>query len=118
MRQEKGSIGNIMATGICLLAVTVVMLSYMDDVLLIRQKTEINQIARQYILRMETVGYLTAEDRIELEGELQGIGVTSLSLTGTTVSPTGYGEIIILEIQGMLEEKYGFAEKRVSTAKH
>lgn len=118
MRQEKGSIGDIMAAGICMLAMTALMLSYMDNVRLIHQKTEVSQIARQYILKMETVGCLEEADRIRLSRELDSVGVTELELAGTTMSPVTYGDIITLEIRGKLGGEYDFEEKRVSTAKH
>ncbi len=118
MRQEKGSIGDVMSAGICMLALTALMLSYMDNVRLIHQKTEVSQIARQYILKMETVGYLTEEDRIGLRMELDGAGVSELELTGTTMSPVTYGDIITLEIRGRLGGVHDFEEKRISTAKH
>ena len=118
MRQEKGSIGDIMSAGICMLVMTVLMLSYMDNVWLIHQKTAVSQIARQYILRMETVGYLTEEDRIRLGQELEVAGVTELELAGTTMSPVAYGDIITLEIRGRLGGENDFEEKRISTAKH
>lgn len=118
MRREKGSIGDLMSAGICMLAMTVLMLSYMDNVWLIHRKTEVSQIARQYILKMETVGYLTEADRIRLGQELSGAGVTQLELDGTTLSPVEYGDIITLEIRGKLEGQYDFEEKRISTAKH
>ncbi len=118
MRKEKGSIGDIMSAGICMLAMTVLMLSYMNNVWLIHRKTEVSQIARQYILKMETVGYLTEEDRIRLGRELDEAGVTQLELEGTTMSPVTYGDIITLEIRGKLEGEYDFEEKRISTAKN
>lgn len=118
MKQEKGSIGDVLSAGICMLAMTALMLSYMDNVWLIHRKTEVSQIARQYILRMETVGYLTEEDRIRLSRELDGAGVTQFELSGTTMSPVTYGDIITLEIRGRLEGEYDFEEKRISTAKN
>ena len=118
MRREKGSIGDIMSAGICMLAMTALMLSYMNNVWLIHRKTEVSQIARQYILKMETVGYLTEEDRIRLGRELDEAGVTQLELAGTTMSPVTYGDIITLEIRGKLEGEYDFEEKRISTAKN
>jgi len=118
MKKEKGSIGDIMSAGICMLAMTALLLSYMDNVWLIHQKTEVSQIARQYILKMETVGYLEEADRIRLGQELDGVGVTELELSGTTMSPVAYGDIITLEIRGKLGEEYEFEEKRISTAKH
>ncbi len=118
MKREKGSIGDIFSAGICMIAMTVLMLAYMDNVWLIHQKTQVGQIARQYILKMETVGYLTDEDRIRLGRELDGVGVTQLELSGTTMAPVTYGDIITLEIRGKLEGEYDFEEKRVSTAKN
>ncbi len=107
-----------MMTGICILAMTVVMLSYMESVELIHQKTEIGQLARKYILRMETVGYLTSADRTALCQELNGMGVTEINLEGTTLHEVNYGTQIILQINGKLEGKYVFEEKRASTAKN
>ena len=118
MKQEKGSIGDILSAGICMLAMTVLMFAYMDDVRLIHRKSEVSQIARQYILKMETVGYLTEEDRIRLGRELDAAGVTELELAGTTMDPVAYGDIITLEIKGRLEGEHDFVEKRISTAKH
>lgn len=117
-RKTPGTVGNIMATGLCLLAMTVVMLSYVDHVQLIQQKTDISQLARKYILRMETVGCLTPEDRTVLTAELQAVGVTEVTYEGTTDDMVGYGEPICLQIGGKLRGQYDFTEKRVSTAKN
>lgn len=118
MTKEKGNVGDLVATGICILAMTVLMFNYMDNISLIWQKVEVSQIARKYILRMETVGMLTDEDRAELCAELAAAGVTGLCLDGTTFSQAGYGEPIVLQVEGSLKEDYAFTEKRVSTAKH
>lgn len=116
--REQGNVGNIMITGLCMLAMTVVMLSYMDNVQLVQQKTEINQLARKYILRMETVGYLTPEDRSMLTQELQSVGVTEITYEGTTEHAVGYGQMIALQIKGKVKGQYDVAEQRVSTAKN
>lgn len=118
MTKEKGNIGDLVATGICILAMTTLMFNYMDNISLIMQKTEVSQIARKYILRMETMGMLADEDRAELCEELAAAGVTKLQLDGTTFVQAGYGEPIVLQLQGNLKEDYAFTEKRVSTAKH
>ncbi len=118
MTRERGDIGDLLATGLCILAMTAIMFTYMDSVSLIAQKMEVSQIARKYILRMETVGMLTDEDRADLCEELAAAGVTGLRLDGTTFAQAGYGQPIILQLQGSLKEDYGFTEKRVSTAKH
>lgn len=118
MKRERGNIGELMVSGICLLAMTVVMLAYLDNAGLIHQKTQVSQIARKYILRMETVGMLTEADRTALISELEVVGVTEMRFDGTTVLQVDYGEPIILHIQGKLGNGYEFTEIRVSTAKH
>lgn len=118
MKREQGSVGDILVTGFYLLAMTIVMLTYMGNVRLVYRKAEINQIARKYILRMETEGELTDSDYISITRELESLGVTELSLAGTTLDRVSYGSPIVLMIRGKLEEEYEFEEKRVSTAKN
>lgn len=133
--REEGSAAELLTTGILVLAMTVLMASYLESVQMLSQKEEVNQLARKYILRMETVGYLTGEDRTSLERELARIGVIGIDLSGTTMSEAGYGNVIRLSIQGSLPGKsfvtegggmgspfqnklYPFQEIRTSTAKY
>ncbi len=118
MRKQEGNISQLLATGFCILAMTVVMLSYMGNVALIQQKTAVSQLARKYILRMETVGYLTEQDKTALRQELMEIGVTEVDFSGSTLRETTYGAPIVLRIGGKLKEKYELEEQRVSTAKN
>lgn len=118
MKKEKGNIGDLMAASICMLLMTLLLVSYMDSVRLVDEKTEIDQIARKYILRMETVGMLTESDRQLLGRELETAGASGISLEGTTFDRVGYGEEIVLKIRGKLRGIYGFEEKRMSTAKY
>lgn len=118
MKKEKGNIGDLMAAGFCVLVMTAVMMAYLYCAGLIQQKTEAGQIARKYILRMETVGMLTDWDRTALYNELEAAGISQIRLDGTTLWQAGYGEPITLRIQGRLKNGYEFVEKRVSTAKH
>jgi len=118
MKRDKGNIADIMITGIFILAMTAIMMAFMDDMKLIQQKMEINQIARSGILRMETVGYLSEEDQKTMRLALEEQGVTEADFDGTTVNAVGYGEMITLNIRGLLGGKYAFEEKRISTAKY
>ncbi len=118
MKKQRGNVADMMSAGICILAMTVVMLAYMDNVSLIHQKTEVGQLTRKYILRMETVGYLTPSDRTALQQELTSLGVTEISLEGTTLHEMSYGSPIALKISGRLKGEYAFEEQRVSTAKN
>lgn len=117
-QRDKGNVANIMVTGIFVLAMMVVMLSFLENLKLIHQKAEVDQIARRYILRMETVGGLIAEDEVLLREELQSFGVTDIDLTGTTMGSVGYGAPVRLRIAGILGGTNEFEEVRVSTAKH
>ena len=76
MRRENGSIGDFLAVGICMIFLSLLMVRYMDSVGLINEKEQVNQLVRQYILRMETVGRLTSEDRAGLLSSLQELGVS------------------------------------------
>ncbi len=118
MSREEGSVGDLLAAGLCMLAMTVLLLSYMDNVQLIYGKTAVSQIARKYILRMETTGSLTESDRVLLLQELEAVGATELGLDGSSLESVGYGNPVILLIRGRLEGEYAFEEKRVSTAKY
>lgn len=113
-----GNVGNIMVTGVFVLCMVVVMLSFMDNMKLIQQKAEVDQLARRYILRMETVGGLLTEDRDQLVEELTALGITAVDLSGTTMDEAGYGNKIELRIRGLVGGKYGIEETRVSTAKN
>ena len=118
LRKQKGNIGELMITGVCILAMTVVMLSYMDHVSLLQEKAEVVQLARKYILKMETEGYLSTGELALMTDELAAIGITEISCAGTTVSKVTYGDPIVLQIQGKLRGEHAFVEKRVSTAKN
>lgn len=118
MKREPGSVGDFMAACICMLMMSALLFSYMDSIRLIDRKTEINQIARKYILKMETVGMLTDPDKSALLEELAAAGASEVRLDGTTVHRVGYGSAIVLHISGKLGETYEFDEERVSTAKY
>ena len=118
MKKETGNVGDFPAVCICILLMTVLLVAYMDNVYLLEEKTEVNQIARKYILRMETAGYLSEADSIGMCRELEEAGVTEISLDGSTLERAGYGEAIELRIRGKLRGIYEIDEKRVSTAKY
>ena len=118
MKKRKGNVGNLMITGITVLAMMVLLLAYMDKVELINQKAEVSQLARRYILKMETVGYLKPQDSAMLREELETLGVTEINFAGSTMGEVDYGDWITLQICGKLRGEYAFEETRVSTAKN
>ena len=116
VRQE-GSIGDLLSALLCILAMITVMVTFMDCVALVNRKTMVGQIARNYVLKMETVGYLTTADEEALLLELSRLEIGEVSLEGTTRTPVEYGAEITLRIRGRIGDN-DFEETRVSTAKH
>ncbi len=116
--RREGNVGDLMITGICLLAMTVLLLAYLDSVELIEKKSQVGQLARKYILRMETVGYLTPEDRTALAQELTELEVTEIDFGDSTLNEVAFGEPLLLTIRGRLKGAYEFEERRASTAKN
>ena len=110
--------GELLTMGLCVLALTVVLLSYMENVQVIGVKTAVGQLARGYLLRMETVGYLEEQERVRLTAELEALGLTEIDYEGSTLEPVGYGNRITICIRGRWGEQYEIQEQRVSTAKN
>lgn len=116
--KNDGSIGDVMPMCIFVICIAFVMISFADCVRLINVKASVSQVSRQYILKMETYGYLTEGDRDNLIDSLAEAGLTNISLAGTDMSEVGYGNEIKLYISGSTEEGYEIREFRTSTAKY
>ena len=96
-KKEAGNVGEILTIGLCILALTALMISYMENVQLIAKKAEVGQLARCYLLKMETVGYLAAQDQTQLTAELENLGMTGIDYEGSTLNPAGYGNDVVAE---------------------
>ena len=70
----------------------------------ISDKWGMRQVAREYLLIMETEGYLSASDQANLIDDLESYGLYNVSLSGTTVSEVEYGDRIYLCISGTYDE--------------
>ena len=70
------------------------------------QKEAVNSVVREYLLKMETVGYLSQTDRNSLKQELNKYNVKNISFSGTTVTPVENGEKVCLKITGVMKVKY------------
>ena len=102
-RKRKGNVIDWLGSFIFILAFIMLMISYMNFKQVFGIKEDVKQISREYMLRMETVGYLTPEDAASLRSRLQSLGVAGIDLGGsTTGGPAGYGNRIILSIKGSL----------------
>lgn len=70
----------------------------------ISDKWGMRQTAREYMLIMETEGYLPAADQTALIAELESYGLYNISLGGTTMREVNYGDRIYLKISGTYNE--------------
>ena len=70
----------------------------------ISDKWGMRQVAREYMLLMETEGYLSSSDRVALIEELEEYGLYNISLSGTTTSRQEYGSRIYLCITGTYDD--------------
>lgn len=133
-KKSQGNVMNLVTIGLSILAMTIVVTAYLQCTELMLKKTEVSQVSRKYILKMETEGYLSQSNENALIQELRNLGVQNIDLTGTTQSPVTYGDTIILSIRGNIrmnmvdvEEVWNggnstrtlkLEEKRMSTAKN
>ncbi len=101
-RKSKGNVMDMVTIGITILAMSMVVMAYLECTGLMLKKLEISQLSRQYILRMETEGYLNEQNKLNLLQELQALGVQNIDLSGTTLQPVSYGETILLKIKGTI----------------
>ena len=91
---------DLVTLGITILAMTIVVMVYLQFTELMIKKLEVSQISRKYILKMETEGYLSQENKTQMLMELKNLGVQNVDISGTTTQPVTYGDTIILKING------------------
>lgn len=70
----------------------------------ISDKWGMRQTVREYMLIMETEGYLPAADQTALIAELESYGLYNISLSGTNMREVNYGDRIYLKISGTYNE--------------
>ena len=99
-QKDEGNFVDFVTIMIAILAVMVVAVAYIGWVGNLHDKNKIDDIAREYLLRMEVEGYLTDSDHAELINDLNDIDVSSVSISGTTRTPLSYGEKITIKITG------------------
>ena len=90
--------------GLLLIFILVVLITSFSEFSNVKQRQALYMTTREYLLKMETKGYLTAEDRTDLLYDLGTNGLTEIDLSGTTLSQVPYGETICLSVSGKLTE--------------
>ena len=108
MRKKKkanGVIENMLVALIGIVMITAFLVIIFGAFSGINDKWGMRQTAREYLLIMETEGYLTPADQASLIAELESEGLYNISLSGTTTSQVGYGDRIYLCITGTYDDK-------------
>lgn len=70
----------------------------------VSDKWGMRQVAREYMLIMETEGYLNATDQATLKAELESYGLYNINFSGTTTREVDYGKRIYLCISGTYDD--------------
>lgn len=71
-----------------------------------RHREAMNQVARAYLLKMETMGYLPSDEMQELRFALEECGLENIDFAGTNTWPVSYGTPIYLNITGNLKREF------------
>lgn len=108
MKQYKKEEGSVAIVDMIPLILTVVVVGLLGILFTswtvnFNRKNEIDIIAREYLLRMESNGYLTDSDVIELNNDLKDAHMTDIDISGTTITEVQNGDTIVVSIKGKLE---------------
>lgn len=103
MKKEHGNVLDFLTIILTIIAMSILVMVYLECTNLMMKKLEVGQISRKYLLKMETEGYLTEGSKNSLLAELQQAGVRSVDISGTTMVPVSYGDTIVLRIRGAVE---------------
>lgn len=118
-RKDKGILDQFLPAIIVIVLLAVLWTGSMISASNIDRSSDIQQVARTYLLKMETDGYLTEENRNLLLSDLAALDMEQIDLTGTTLSDVGYGNRIDLVIRGVVNLKdmdyKGFASPMMTT---
>lgn len=101
-RKDKGILDQMLPAIVVIVLLAVLWTGSMISASNIDRSSDIHHVARTYLLRMESDGYLTEENRNLLLAELEALDMEKIDLTGTSFSDVGYGHEIRLVIRGVV----------------
>lgn len=104
-RKDKGILDQFLPAIVVIVLLAVLWTGSMISASNIDRSSDIQQVARAYLLRMETDGCLTEENRNLLLTELEALDMENIDLTGTSFTNVGYGNQIRLVIRGVVNLK-------------
>ena len=101
-RKDKGILDQFLPAIVVIVLLAVLWTGSMVSASNIDRSSDIQQVARTYLLQMETDGCLTEENRNLLIAELEALDMEQIDLTGTSFTNVGYGNRIRLVIRGVV----------------
>lgn len=103
--KKKGEFTDIMAVVIFMFMSAVIFQVFLNNQKAVDIKDDIDATINQYVLCLETDGYLSETNQNSLINDLTKLGVTDIDLTGTddVMNPKIYGERVALQVKGNLE---------------
>lgn len=105
LKSKNGLVDKIIPLLLCLVVVTLTIHVYIGWSDTIKVKREADVLVREYLLLMEAEGYLSVESKENLEQELKDLGISISNWGDTTFSSVGYGNEIVLEINGYTQSR-------------
>lgn len=118
-RKDKGMLEQFLPAIVIIVLMAVLWTGSMVNASHIERSSDIHQVARTYLLRMESDGYLTEENKNLLMAELTDLEMEDINLTGTSFTDVGYGNTVRLIIRGVVNLKdirfRGFASPMMTT---
>lgn len=97
-KKEKGSIMKMLPVLLAMAVVAIMTTMYFSYMAVCDTREKADQIARKYILQMETTGFLSENDKNNMLSELSDIGLSGINIQGTTLTKQEYGSEIKLII--------------------
>lgn len=101
-RNDEGGTIDMIQILIGILALTFLLFINIGFTNTVGKRNNIELVAHEYILRMETEGRLTNEAEEELVKTLTDMGMVEIDIIHGTSTPVIYGDVIKLEIKGKL----------------
>lgn len=104
--KKEGVINNIIPLLLAILVCTALSFMTINWTSQMTERRDIDSVLRTYILRMESRGYLSEEDKTSMIQELTDLGVTNITFGNTNIGLLNripYGEKICLEVYGKVK---------------
>lgn len=104
-KKDKGMLEHFLPALVVIVLMSVLWVASMVQASNLDRSAQLQQVARKYMLRMETDGYLTEANKSQLLTELRALDMSEINLNGTSFSDVGYGNEVYLVIQGKVTLK-------------